>query len=38
MPVGRSVFERDTVARMLLAEALGMDAPPLPAALTVSRA
>lgn len=36
MPVGRSAFERDTVARILLAEALGLDAPPVPAPLTVS--
>jgi hypothetical protein len=37
MPVGRSVFERDTAARMLLAEGLGLDAPPVPAPLAVSR-
>lgn len=30
MPVGRSVFERDTVARMLLGEALGFDSAPVP--------
>ncbi len=38
MPVGRSGFERDTAARMLLAEGLGLDAPPVPAPLAVSRA
>lgn len=38
MPVGRSEFERDTAARMLLAEGLGLDAPPVPAPLEVSRA
>jgi hypothetical protein len=38
MPVGRSAFERDTAARMLLAEGLGLDAPPVPAPLVVSRA
>jgi hypothetical protein len=37
MPVGRSAFERDTAARMLLAEGLGLDAPPVPAPLEVSR-
>lgn len=37
MPSGRSVFERDTAARMLLAEGLGLDAPPVPAPLAVSR-
>lgn len=37
MPVGRSAFERDTAARMLLAEGLGLDAPPLPELFTVSR-
>lgn len=36
MPVGRSEFERDTAARMLLAEALGLDAPPLPAPIEVT--
>lgn len=30
MPVGRSAFERDTVARMLLAELLGVEAAPIP--------
>ena len=38
MPSGRSAFERDTAARMLLAEGLGLDAPPVPAPLMVSRA
>lgn len=38
MPVGRSAFERDTAARMLLAEGLGLTAPPVPAPLEVSRA
>ncbi|WP_409469098.1 hypothetical protein [Streptomyces sp. HC307] len=38
MPPGRSRFERDTAARMLLAEGLGLDAPPVPAPLEVSRA
>lgn len=38
MPVGRSAFERDTAARMLLAEGLGLDAPSVPAPLAVSRA
>ncbi|MEU5572698.1 hypothetical protein [Streptomyces coeruleorubidus] len=38
MPTGRSVFERDTAARMLLAEGFGLDAPPVPAPLEVSRA
>jgi hypothetical protein len=38
MPVGRSAFERDTAARMLLAEGLDLDAPPVPAPLAVSRA
>ncbi|MFI9344957.1 hypothetical protein ACIG0D_27380 [Streptomyces sp. NPDC052773] len=37
MPVGRSVFERNTAARMLLAEGLGLDAPPVPAPLEVTR-
>ena len=37
MPVGRSSFERDTAARMLLAEGLGLTAPPLPAQLEMSR-
>lgn len=37
MPVGRSEFERDTTARMLLAEGLGLDAPPVPVPLAVSR-
>ncbi|MET9150026.1 hypothetical protein ABZX82_01905 [Streptomyces griseoflavus] len=38
MPGGRSEFERDTAARMLLAEGLGLDAPPVPAPLEVTRA
>lgn len=38
MPAGRSAFERDTAARMLLAEGLGLDAPPVPLPLAVSRA
>lgn len=38
MPVGRSAFERDTAARMLLAEGLGLNAPPLPSPLEVARA
>ncbi|MFJ7111771.1 hypothetical protein ACIQW4_01155 [Streptomyces albogriseolus] len=37
MPVGRSEFERDTAARMLLAEGLGLAGPPVPAPLEVSR-
>lgn len=37
MPTGRSAFERDTAARMLLAEGLGLDAPPLPEPFAVSR-
>lgn len=37
MPVGRSAFERDTAARMLLAEGFGLDAPLVPAPLEVSR-
>ncbi|MFE7899205.1 hypothetical protein ACFU3E_17080 [Streptomyces sp. NPDC057424] len=37
MPPGRSAFERDTAARMLLAERFGLDAPPVPAPLEVSR-
>lgn len=36
MPVGRSAFERDTAARMLLAEGLGLDAPPVPSPLVVT--
>lgn len=38
MPAGRSAFEHDTAARMLLAEGLGLDAPPVLAPLEVSRA
>ena len=37
MPTGRSAFERDTAARMLLAEGLGLEAPPVPAPLEVAR-
>jgi hypothetical protein len=37
MPRGRSAFERDTAARMLLAEGLGLAAPPLPKPFEVSR-
>lgn len=37
MPPGRPAFERDTAARMLLAEGLGLEAPPVPAPLMVSR-
>lgn len=36
MPPGRSEFEHDTAARMLLAEGLGLDAPPVPAPLEVA--
>jgi len=36
MPVGRSAFERDTAARMLLAEGLGLNAPPVPAPFAVT--
>ncbi|MFE7233951.1 hypothetical protein ACFVAF_25440 [Streptomyces sp. NPDC057596] len=38
MPSGRSWLERDTAARMLLAQGLGLDAPPVPGALEVVRA
>jgi hypothetical protein len=38
MPPGRPEFERDTVARMLLAEAFDLAAPPLPWPLEVTRA
>ena len=38
MPTGRTDFERDTAARMLLAEGFDLDAPPVPAPLEVSRA
>jgi hypothetical protein len=37
MPPGRPAFERDTAARMLLAQGLGLEAPPVPAALEVVR-
>ena len=36
MPPGRSVFERDTAARMLLAQGLGLEAPAVPEALKVA--
>lgn len=38
MPAGRREFERDTTARMLLAEGLGLDAPPVPEPFAVARA
>ena len=38
MPPGRSAFERDTAARMLLAQGLGLDAPPVPSPLQVVHA
>ncbi|MFC8986073.1 hypothetical protein [Streptomyces sp. NPDC057115] len=38
MPPGRPEFERDTAARMLLAEGLGLEAPQVPAPLEVARA
>lgn len=38
MPTGRREFERDTTARMLLAEGLGLNAPPLPEPFAVARA
>lgn len=37
MPAGRSELEHDTVARYLLAQALGVDVPPMPAPLTTTR-
>jgi hypothetical protein len=37
MPVGRPEYERDTAARMLLAQGFGLDAPPVSAPLSVSR-
>ncbi|MDH6224328.1 hypothetical protein [Streptomyces sp. MJP52] len=37
MPTGRSTLERDTAARMLLAAGLGLDVPPLPPGLEVTR-
>ncbi|NED75348.1 hypothetical protein G3I51_24095 [Streptomyces sp. SID9944] len=37
MPTGRSHLERDSAARLLLAEGLGLDAPPVPAPLEVTR-
>lgn len=36
MPVGRAVFERDTVARYLLAQAFDVDMPALPAPFVTS--
>lgn len=38
MPVGRSDFERDTAARMLLGEALGVDCAPIPEPLQMAHA
>jgi hypothetical protein len=38
MPPGRSAFERDTAARMLLADGLGLEASPVPAPLAVTHA
>lgn len=37
MPTGRSAFERDTAARMLLADGLGLGVSPVPAPLSLSR-
>jgi len=37
MPTGRSTFERDTAARMLLAEGLGLDAPSVPEPLVATK-
>ncbi|WP_306317266.1 MULTISPECIES: hypothetical protein [unclassified Streptomyces] len=37
MPPNRSEFERDTVARMLLADGLGLGGPPVPSPLEVTR-
>ncbi|MFE9736136.1 hypothetical protein ACFYO9_37420 [Streptomyces sp. NPDC005863] len=37
MPTGRSGFERDTVARMLLSDGLGLGGPPVPEPMVVSR-
>ena len=36
MPPGRGALERDTAARMLLAEGLGLEAPPVPTPLQVT--
>ncbi|NEC30624.1 hypothetical protein G3I20_29480 [Streptomyces sp. SID8111] len=38
MPAGRSELERDTVARYLLAQAFGVDVPPMPAPLVTVHA
>jgi hypothetical protein len=38
MPSGRSVFERDTAARMLLGEVLGVDCAPIPEPLRMAHA
>lgn len=38
MPVGRSEWERDTTARMLLGEVFGLSSTPTPGPLEVSRA
>jgi hypothetical protein len=38
MPVGRSDFERDTAARMLLGEVLGVDCAPIPEPLRMAHA
>ncbi|MFB7736212.1 hypothetical protein ACFC08_17865 [Streptomyces sp. NPDC056112] len=38
MPSGRSWLERDTAARMLLAQGLGLEAAPVPGVLEVVRA
>ncbi|KDN78258.1 hypothetical protein DF19_39710 [Streptomyces olindensis] len=37
MPTGRSEFEHDTVARYLLAQALGVPVPEMPAPITTTR-
>jgi hypothetical protein len=37
MPRGRSAFERDTAARMLLADGLGLGGPPAPEPLMLAR-
>jgi hypothetical protein len=38
MPVGRSEWERDTTARMLLGEVFGLSLSPVPGPLEMSRA
>ena len=38
MPTGRSAFEHDTVARMLLADGIGLGGPPASEPLKLSRA